>query len=197
MSSMDSGSDPAPVPAPGWPAYIVLVSSGHLLMSAEQIRPGASVFLRRDVAITDGEWFLSERACRTTSNRGLSSSAYWNTMTRGNQARSRKWHPRLAATHFSGLCPLEPATCSYAQRDIDRARAQKRKEKSGAVTQHDKDGLTPQQRRERCVRPWKVICCVSSCASAMRGSLARTTLHTLARPGGEQQSGRVVRHLCK
>ena len=34
------------------------------------------------------------------------------------------------------------------QRDIDRARAEKRK---GALTQHDKDGLTVAQRKERCV----------------------------------------------
>jgi hypothetical protein len=35
------------------------------------------------------------------------------------------------------------------RRDIDRARAQKRAEKTGGKTQKDKDGLTPEQRRER------------------------------------------------
>jgi len=35
------------------------------------------------------------------------------------------------------------------KRDIDRARAQARNEKAGGKTQKDKDGLTPDQRRER------------------------------------------------
>ena len=35
------------------------------------------------------------------------------------------------------------------KRDIDRARAQARNEKAGGKTQKDKDGLTPEQRRER------------------------------------------------
>jgi hypothetical protein len=35
------------------------------------------------------------------------------------------------------------------RRDVDRARAQKRAEKAGGKTQKDKDGLTPEQRRER------------------------------------------------
>lgn len=35
------------------------------------------------------------------------------------------------------------------KRDIDRARAQARAQKAGGKTQKDKDGLTPEQRRER------------------------------------------------
>ena len=35
------------------------------------------------------------------------------------------------------------------RRDVDRARAQARAEKLGGKTQKDKDGLTPEQRRER------------------------------------------------
>ena len=35
------------------------------------------------------------------------------------------------------------------KRDIDRARAQARNEKAGGKTQKEKDGLTPEQRRER------------------------------------------------
>lgn len=37
------------------------------------------------------------------------------------------------------------------QRDIDRARAQARKEKAGKPSASDKDGLTFQQRKERYV----------------------------------------------
>ena len=35
------------------------------------------------------------------------------------------------------------------KRDIDRARAQARAQKAGGKAQKDKDGLTPEQRRER------------------------------------------------
>ena len=35
------------------------------------------------------------------------------------------------------------------KREIDRARAQARAQKAGSKTQKDKDGLTPEQRRER------------------------------------------------
>jgi hypothetical protein len=35
------------------------------------------------------------------------------------------------------------------KREIDRARAQARAQKAGGKTQKDKDGLTPEQRRER------------------------------------------------
>ena len=35
------------------------------------------------------------------------------------------------------------------KRDVDRARAAKRTEANGKLTQKDKDGLTPEQRRER------------------------------------------------
>jgi hypothetical protein len=41
-----------------------------------------------------------------------------------------------------------PAVRARAQRDTDRARAQKRNPK---LTQNEKDGLTPTQRKERCV----------------------------------------------
>ena len=35
------------------------------------------------------------------------------------------------------------------QRDVDRARAQKRKEKAGVASKDNPDGLTPLQRKER------------------------------------------------
>ena len=47
------------------------------------------------------------------------------------------------------LTLLRAACClRRVQRDIDRARAQKRNPKQ---TQNEKDGLTPLQRKERCV----------------------------------------------
>ena len=60
-------------------------------------------------------------------------------MTRGNQVRWR--------AHRVPVAPFV-LTLLARQRDIDRARAQKRN--ATGTTQHDKDGLTPAQRRERC-----------------------------------------------
>ena len=48
------------------------------------------------------------------------------------------------------------------QRDVDRARAAKRKEQAGGVTAKDKDGLTAAQRKERCLHLTYHVKCSNS-----------------------------------
>ncbi len=68
-------------------------------------------------------------------------------MTRGNQAGAQFPEPLARSLRAATACPMLTRILA-AQRDIDRARAEKRNAKK--PTQHEKDGLTPLQRKERC-----------------------------------------------
>jgi hypothetical protein len=67
---------------------------------------------------------------------------------RGTTQQRSPAAPPLAALK-DPACPPCTLQTRGNQREIDRARAQKRKEKAGVASKDKPDGLTPLQRRER------------------------------------------------